>query len=339
MANPSPKPLLAVIITVRDEATSIERLLDSLAAQTRPPDEVVVVDGGSSDGTVARLRDRAMRGDLPLRVLERPGANISAGRNAALREARAELIAATDAGVRLEPEWLARLAAPLAGSARVAAGFFASDPSGAFETALGATTLPEARDVDPDRFLPSSRSVAFVRTDALAVGGYPEWLDYCEDLVFDLRLLAVAGAPTFVPDAVARFRPRADLAAFLRQYYRYARGDGKADLWRARHAIRYATYLGLVPALALLTARHHPAWGLALLGGLAAMVRTPYRRLVGQWAALDGPRRLAAVAWVPIVRVAGDLAKMAGYPVGVAWRLRQRPPDWRPAAKPDAGRW
>lgn len=332
-------PAISVVVTVRDEAASLDALLDSLAAQTRAPDEVVVVDGGSTDGTVEALKRRAARGDLPLRVIERPGANISAGRNAALEAARGPLIAVTDAGVRLEPEWLARLAAALDGPARVAAGFFASDPRGAFETALGATTLPEARDVDPGRFLPSSRSVAFHRVDAQAIGGYPEWLDYCEDLVFDLRLLDAAGAATFVPEAVARFRPRPSLAAFARQYYRYARGDGKADLWRARHAARYGTYLALAPALCALAARHHPLWAFGLAGGLAAMIRTPLRRLAAQWSPLRPAERLAAAAWVPVVRVAGDVAKMAGYPAGLAWRRRNRPPDWRPAGAPDAGRW
>jgi hypothetical protein len=35
-------------------------------------------------------------------------------------------------------------------------------------------------------------------------------------------------------------------------------------------------------------------------------------------------QKLEAVGWVPIIRVVGDIAKMAGYPVGVLWRLRQR---------------
>ncbi len=42
---------VSVIATVYNEQGSILRLLDSLAAQTRPPDEVVICDGGSSDGT------------------------------------------------------------------------------------------------------------------------------------------------------------------------------------------------------------------------------------------------------------------------------------------------
>ena len=38
---------------------------------------------------------------------------------------------------------------------------------------------------------------------------------------------------------------------------------------------------------------------------------------------------LRAIAFVPLIRVAGDVAKMIGYPVGLWWRLKNRPPDWR----------
>lgn len=328
-------PTVSVIATVYNEVATVGALLDALAGQTRPPDEIVIVDGGSTDGTWEMLRARAERADLPLVAVSRPGTGISAGRNAAVSAARGPVIASTDAGVRLASGWLAALLAPFAGGARIVSGFFESDPCGAFETALGATTLPERRDVDATRFLPSSRSVAFLKADWAAVGGYPEWLDYCEDLVFDLRLIDRAGPPAFAPEAVARFRPRPTLAAFVRQYYRYARGDGKADLWPARHLVRYGTYLVAGPALAMLAVRAHPAFALVLAGGLAGMVARPYRRLLRQWAPLGAGQRFRAALWVPPIRVAGDIAKMVGYPVGVRWRLKHRPPAWRP--RPEAG--
>lgn len=313
---------VSVIATVRDEAASLPTLLDSLAAQTRPPDEIVIVDGGSTDGTLTILRGYEER--LPLRVLERPGTNISQGRNAAIAAASGEIIAATDAGVRLAPDWLAALLEPFADErVAVVSGFFLPDPETAFEVAMGATVLPALAEIDPARFLPSSRSVAFRKAAWAAVGGYPEDLDYCEDLVFDFKLLERYRPFAFAPCAIAYFRPRSSLAAFFRQYYLYARGDGKAGLWPRRHAIRYATYLIAVPAIAALGLRLGPAWwGLYLLGA-AAMLWRPYYRLARMRDGLNAPEWLRAIPWVPIIRVTGDIAKMIGYPAGVLWRLRR----------------
>ena len=46
-----------VITTVKNEQTTIGSLLESLVTQTRSPDEVVIVDDGSTDETVARIGD------------------------------------------------------------------------------------------------------------------------------------------------------------------------------------------------------------------------------------------------------------------------------------------
>jgi glycosyltransferase involved in cell wall biosynthesis len=314
---------VALVMTVLNEGATIDALLASVAAQTRPPDEVRLVDGGSTDDTVARARAWAARG-LPLAVEVRPGAGIAAGRNAAIAAASAPLIAVTDAGVRLAPDWLAQLTRPFADPAvDVVAGFFRAAPQSAFEYALGATALPVEADIDPARFLPSSRSVAFRRAAWARVGGYPEWLDYSEDLVFDLALLRAGCHFVFAPGAIAYFRPRPSLRAFFRQYYLYARGDGKADLWRKRYAIRYGTYLGLPLLLALL--RRQPALALPALALAGAYLRRPYQRLWELPADQPAGRRLAALPWPPLIRLTGDVAKMLGYPVGVTWRLRHGP--------------
>lgn len=337
---------VSVIATVLNESVAIERLLESLAAQSRVPDEVVIADGGSTDGTLDILDEWLAAGWLPLRVIRVPGANISAGRNAAISAASGDVIASTDAGVCLAPGWLAALVAPFEPPASdpspapaaeetwaqphtghfvpAVAGWFEAEADTAFETAMGATVLPHLREIDPARFLPSSRSIAFRPVAWQAAGCYPEWLDYCEDLVFDLRLRELYGTIPFQPQAVVHFRPRRSLQAFFRQYYHYARGDGKADLWRRRHAIRYLTYGLLVPGLILLAVLHSPWWWLGLLAGLVAYTATPYRRLwprLGRWSLGN---RLLAIGLVPIIRVVGDIAKMLGYPVGLAWRWRNR---------------
>lgn len=320
---------VSLILTVLDEEGGLRDLLDSLCLQTRAPDEIVVVDGGSRDRTVSILRE--YRDRLPLRVEVAPGCNISEGRNLAIHLASHDRIASTDAGVRLSPRWLERLLEPLdaAAPAPAVAGVYRSAPRTAFETALGATVIPGPEEIAPRSFLPSSRSVAFTRNAWERAGGYPEWLDYCEDLVFDLRLRGDAGAFAFAPEAVADFRPRPDLAAFFVQYYRYARGDGKADLWPLRHAIRYGTYLVALPGLAAAGTAVPWVWAVGAVAAVAGLFLRPYRRLRRAVAALPPGQRLRAALWVPVVRVTGDVAKMVGYPAGRAWRLRNRRRDRR----------
>ena len=323
---------ISVIATVYNERESIHRLLASLCEQTRPPDEVVIVDGGSTDGTVEAMQPYTHR--LPLRVIVAAGANISQGRNRAFAASTGTLIAITDAGVTLPPDWLEHLTAPFDRDEMpgVVAGFFQAEPHTVFEAAMGATVLPLVDDIDPATFLPSSRSVAVRRSVYERVGGYPEWLDYCEDLIFDLRLKPLTPF-AFAPGACVGFRPRGGMWAFFKQYYRYARGDGKADLWRKRHAIRYLTYLVGLPALLMLGAGVHPGWWGLLVAGGVYYLWGPYRRLPvvlrGYAHRLTAFDVAYAVLLVPVIRIVGDVAKMLGYPVGWRWRLQQRPPAWR----------
>ena len=233
------------------------------------------------------------------------GANISRGRNLAIGAADGPLIAVTDAGVRLDPAWLAELTAPWRQQSAedapiAAAGFFLPDYDGVFQTAMAATVLPLPDDIDPATFLPSSRSVAFTKDTWAATGGYPEWLDYCEDLVFDFAVNRQQpdrpSAFAWTPNAVVYFRPRGTLGQFWTQYYRYARGDGKADLWRKRHALRYAVYLVAVPALL-----GHGLWGFfsRWLGWVGSGARH-HRLLPSPLAAIGDPgARVIAVRTAP----------------------------------------
>ena len=314
---------VSLICTLLNEGPSARKLLDSLARQTRVPDEIIFVDGGSTDNTIDILKayDR-----LSLQIIQAPGANISRGRNIAIEAAAGPVIASTDAGVRLDDRWLENLLQPFQTRSNpvAAAGFFVPDPQSAFELAMGATVLPLVSEIKADSFLPSSRSVAFLKSSWSASGRYPEWLDYCEDLIFDFRMRDQVGPFTFVPDAVVYFRPRSTLTAFFKQYYRYARGDGKADLWRKRHAIRYLTYLVALPLLIGLGLAVSPWWW--LFGGVLGswgLFYVPYRRLFRSWSGYSAYEKVQAILWVPIIRISGDLAKMIGYPVGWRWRLQR----------------
>lgn len=354
VAAPSPDRPVSVVATVLNERASVDALTSSLAGQSRRPGECVVVDGGSSDGTWERLGDMraAGAGAGAMVVLRQPGANIARGRNRAIAAARHDVIAVTDAGVRLAPEWLARLTAPLQRDAtlQVSSGFFHAAPQSLWELALGATTLPDVGEIDPARFLPSSRSIAFRREAWRRVGGYPEWLDYGEDLVFDLALRRAFGPARFVPRATVDFRPRPTPAAYFRQYYRYARGDGKADLWRRRHGIRYASYLAGgallwlgVPRPSASGSGRRGALALLPIGGVAYL-RRPFIRL---WlASANASEFCRAAPLVPLARLIGDVAKMLGYPAGLWWRLsagqavtRASPAGPSHAGPPDRGPW
>jgi glycosyltransferase involved in cell wall biosynthesis len=312
---------VSVIATVKDEERTVNAFLESLLAQSRPPDEIVVVDGGSTDGTVAAIQ-KLGQSNPTLRVLEAPGSNIAAGRNAAIEEAAGPVVAVTDGGTVADPTWLEELVAPLERDERVgvSSGFFEPEGDTWFERSLSAVVVPHVREVDPARFLPSSRSVAFRKEWWRRVGGYPEWLNHCEDLVFDLDLLRAGARSAFVPQAIVRWNVRSSLLAFFRQYFFYARGDGHANLWPKRHAARYSAYV-LGSAL-LLEGRRRPMAYVVLAAGFASYVQKFYRR-AWRHRARGGLRALAGPALLlPVIVITGDIAKMIGYPVGSYERVR-----------------
>jgi glycosyltransferase involved in cell wall biosynthesis len=313
---------VSLIATVKNEADNIAALLDSMLAQTRLPDEIVINDNHSTDETPA-IVERYIAAGHPI-TLVRGGFNIPSGRNNAIRHARGPLIASCDAGLVLPPHWLETIVAPLEqGMAEVVGGFYKPDPHSIWELALGATNFPDADEIDPAGFLPSGNSMAFTKNAWESVGGYPEWADTCEDLVFDLELKRRGARFAFVPKAAVRFRPRASPRAFFWQYYTYARGDGVADLWLRRHLIRYATYIGLITLL--VAARRSRLALLLLLPGFGSYTYKPYRRLWQRIRSLPYQQQFLALAYVPLVRIIGDLAKMTGYPVGLWLKRAKRP--------------
>lgn len=322
---------ISIIATVLNEERSIHEMLDTLVAQTLQPDEVVFVDGGSRDRTIEVIHSYSDR--LPVKVFTDPGCNISRGRNRAIKEATGEIIASTDAGVRLVPNWLEDLTRPLREAMvdgtgtpySVVSGFFIADPRTIFETAMGATVLPAIDEIKPATFLPSSRSVTFLKTAWEKVGGYPDWLDYSEDLIFDFDLRNAGYRFAWAPTAIAHFRPRSSLRSFYKQYYQYARGDGKANLWLKRHVIRYCTY-SFGPLMFFAGFRLPPLWLLILIGA-ALYLKRPYQRLVPMIKGRPLFEQIEAFFWVPIIRVTGDIAKIMGYPIGVIWRLKNRSSD------------
>jgi glycosyltransferase involved in cell wall biosynthesis len=303
---------ISLIATVLNAEEHIGAFLASIAAQTRTPDEIVIVDGGSTDGTVAALR--AADG---LTLLEEPGANISRGRNLAIAHAAHDVVAVADADCVYGPGWLAALVAPIEEGADVSMGWTEPIVDSVLAACVSSLGLPLSPDeVDPATFMPSARSVAFRRDALEAVGGYPEWLAIGEDMWVNHRWRERPFDLRFAPDAIAGWRPRASLGSIWTQYAKYARGDAQAGMYPERHALRFAVYGGLLTALA--SRRTWPK--LLAAGGAVSYARTPVVR-----ARTRAPRRRAAVTvLVPALLLFTDMAKMYGYARGLADRLGGR---------------
>jgi glycosyltransferase involved in cell wall biosynthesis len=303
---------VSLITTVLNAGDHVGAFLTSVAAQTRAPDEVVIVDGGSTDGTLDVLR--AAEG---VTVFDEPGANIARGRNLALAHASHEVIAVADADCGYGETWLEELLRPLEAGADVAMGWYEPIVETFYEVCLASVNLPLSPDeVDPAAFMPSARSVAFRREAIEAVGGYPEWLAIGEDMWVNHRWRERGFDLRFAPAAVARWRVRPTMTATWRQYFRYARGDGQAGMYPERHALRYGVYAGLTAALA--SRRTWPKL-LAAAGGVAYALE-PARRA---WHRLEDPgERALASAVVPALMAWIDTAKIAGYAAGLLDRSR-----------------
>jgi len=309
---------VSIVATVLNEAEEIGRLVPSLLAQIPPPAEVIIVDGGSMDGTWEWLVEaRTMHPNLlPIRdetcnLKSCPGP-ISRGRNVAIAAASSPFIACTDAGCTYPPDWLARITAPLVASMA--------------EYALGGACLdtadPTLWDIASAPFLgvklsestPSksctARSMAFTKDLWQRIGGFPESVFFGEDTLFDLEARRLA-PPTFVEDAKAVYRPQNTLRSACCQLGSYAISDGILRVRPARLFRNAARCIAQVLALLCL-----PWAVLPLLAVLALQIWYAYHpdwRLLWRY----GPRAVLArflfsvlVPWiVAINRIRGTLTK------------------------------
>jgi len=89
---------VSVIIPSYNRAHTLARALDSVFAQTRPADEVIVVDDGSSDNTEALVTQHYPEATY----LKQPNRGVSAARNLGIKQAHSEWIALLDS----DDEWL-----------------------------------------------------------------------------------------------------------------------------------------------------------------------------------------------------------------------------------------
>src|SRR5260221_5107339 len=94
---------VTVVIPVRDEAVTIGRTLDDLLAQSRRPDQVVLVDAGSRDGTLDPIAAHALAHTVPVHVVPAHAANPGRARNLGVDASAADRICLNVARLPLAP--------------------------------------------------------------------------------------------------------------------------------------------------------------------------------------------------------------------------------------------
>ena len=220
---------ISVCITVLNEESGIAKLLDSLLAQTKKPNEIIVVDGGSSDRTI-EIITHYQKKDRIIKLLKEKCSR-ARGRNLGVEIAKGDIIAITDAGCIAEPNWIKNLTSPFENKeVEVVAGFYKMTALNPFEEAesvfLG--VAPENFNVS---FLPSARSLAFRKETWEKVGGFPESLeDTAEDTVFNYKLLKAGVKYARVKDAIVGWGMPTTLKDFYKKVFFYAKGDAKTKI-------------------------------------------------------------------------------------------------------------
>lgn len=313
--------MISLIATIFNERDNAPQWLESLFAQSEIPDEIVIVDGGSTDGTWEWLMARATA-EPRLKVLQKKS-NISQGRNVAIAHASGDVIVVTDAGCVYDADWFKRLSVAMrAEGAQFAATAFGPNLKKKDRLLLyliAAATTPAPAEFARD-WLPSSRSVAFTKKLWESVGGYPEWIPICEDIIFDLKIKKKGVATRYVRTPLVFWRPRLSLQTYFKQLYKYTKSDGHGKLWLRRQLIRYGVYAGAITIFVF--AALDAWWLLAVLfvAGLGYMYKF-LKRLVVFAKGLSLSKRVGGFLVLPFIIAFGDIAKMCGWPVGVYERL------------------
>ena len=195
-------PRVAVVIPCFNLGEYLPEAVESVRVQTRPADEVIIVDDGSTDPATRELLDRYAREGLTVLRTENRGA--SAARNHGITSCRAEYVLCLDSDDVLAPEFLEQTVAALnnAPDAAVATTHveFFGDRDGVWETSgYGPTQLLAENCI-------ASASL-FRRVSWRDAGGYAD-LDGCQDWDLWLSMIERGWRWTCVPEVLYRYRVR-----------------------------------------------------------------------------------------------------------------------------------
>jgi GT2 family glycosyltransferase len=220
----------AIIATVYNEVDNISRWWECLAQQKVLPEEIVIVDGGSQDGTWEKLQELTRHSPVPVR-LKQQHCNIAEGRNLAIAMTDAEIIASSDAGTILDPNWFGEITRPLLEDKTI-------DIVGGKNVLLAESefqkfvAIIEGEPAEPanGEIHGSGRNTAYRRSAWADVGGYPEWLTLtAEDALYNHELYQAGKRLSYNPAAVVYWMTRNNADDYFKMLYRYGYGSAEAQ--------------------------------------------------------------------------------------------------------------
>jgi cellulose synthase/poly-beta-1,6-N-acetylglucosamine synthase-like glycosyltransferase len=223
----------SLVTTCRNEISSLPRWKENILGQTRQPDEIVVIDAFSDDGTAEMLFNWAHE-DSRVIVKQEKGA-AAHGRNVAIEMALHEHILSTDMGVRLCHAWCEELIKPFEEdiSVEVVAGNTRIDKDTVKSAAARAEYYIEnggESKLGPG-FVPGNRSMAYIKKVWRGLGGLPEDLTfYADDSVFGRQIIQAGYKMAYAPRAMTYWARPSRLRDFWREQYVYGIGHGEADI-------------------------------------------------------------------------------------------------------------
>lgn len=221
----------SLVVTCFNEITSLPQWLKDIEAQTRQPDEIVIVDSESTDGTTAYLHEWE-RYDQRVRVVVQK-CSPARGHNIGNELADNGHIVSTDMGVRLDSKWFEEIVRLFEDdpTIEIVAGSYAVDKSTIKSPAARAEYYIEGDGIPVFKpgFIPGNRSMVYTKKVWKELGGLPEDLTrYADDSVFGRQMVNAGYKMAYAPKAEVYWRRPSKLRAFWKEKYGYGIGDGEA---------------------------------------------------------------------------------------------------------------